>query len=83
VLYLCSRRIIGRAVSDRLKKDLAVTALQRAITTRQPSPDLIHHSDRGSQFCSYAYQRLLKAHDITASMSGKGNCYDCDYVAAA
>lgn len=76
VLDLYSRRIIGWAVNDRLKKDLAVTALQRAITTRQPSPDLIHHSDRGSQYCSYDYQQLLKAHDITASMSGKGNCYD-------
>lgn len=76
VLDLYSRRIIGWAVSDRLKKNLAMTALQRAIATRQPSPDLIHHSDRGSQYCSYDYQRLLKAHDITASMSGKGNCYD-------
>ena len=76
VLDLFSRRIIGWAVSDRLKKDLALTALRRAISVRGPEPGLIHHSDRGSQYCSYDYQRLLKAHGMIASMSGKGNCYD-------
>lgn len=83
VLDLFSRRIVGWAVSDRLKKDLALTALRRAISVRGPEPGLIHHSDRGSQYCSDDYQRLLKAHGMIASMSGKGNCYDCDYVAAA
>lgn len=76
VLDLFSRRIVGWAVSDRLKKDLALTALRRAISVRGPEPGLIHHSDRGSQYCSYDYQRLLKAHGMIASMSGKGNCYD-------
>ena len=76
VLDLFSRRIIGWAVSDRLKKDLALTALRRAISVRGPEPGLIHHSDRGSQYCSYGYQRLLKVHGMIASMSGKGNCYD-------
>ncbi len=76
VLDLFSRRIVGWAVSDRLKKDLALTALHRAISVRGPEPGLIHHSDRGSQYCSYDYQRLLKAHGMIASMSGKGNCYD-------
>jgi len=76
VLDLFSRRIVGWAVSDRLKKDLALTALHRAIAMRDPMPGLIHHSDRGSQYCSHDYQRLLKAHDILPSMSGKGNCYD-------
>lgn len=76
VLDLYSRRIVGWAVSDRLKKDLAITALQRAISTRQPPPDLIHHSDRGSQYCSYDYLALLAANGIHPSMSGKGNCYD-------
>lgn len=76
VLDLFSRRIVGWAVSDRLKKDLALTALRRAITIRRPEPGLIHHSDRGSQYCSHDYQRLLKAHDMIASMSGRGNCYD-------
>ena len=76
VLDLFSRRIVGWAVSDRLKKDLALTALRRAISVRGPEPGLIHHSDRGSQYCSDDYQRLLKAHGMIASMSGKGNCYD-------
>jgi putative transposase len=76
VLDLFSRRIIGWAVSDRLKKDLALRALQRAITMRCPPPGLIHHSDRGSQYCSGDYQKLLGSLGIIASMSGKGNCYD-------
>jgi len=76
VLDLFSRRIVGWAVSDRLKKNLAIKALQRAIAIREPGSGLIHHSDRGSQYCSDDYLRLLKAHDIIPSMSGKGNCYD-------
>ena len=71
-----AHRIIGWAVSDRLKKDLALNALRRAITIRQPSAGLIHHSDRGSQYCSGDYQKLLSCQGIIASMSGKGNCYD-------
>lgn len=76
VLDLYSRRIVGWAASDRLKKDLALNALRRAIALRSPSPGLIQHTDRGSQYCSHDYQRLLKAHGIIPSMSGKGNCYD-------
>ena len=76
VLDLFSRRIVGWAVSDRLKRDLALAALHRAITLRKPPPGLVHHSDRGSQYCSHDYRRLLKAHGMIASMSGKGNCYD-------
>jgi len=70
VLDLYSRRIVGWAVSDRLKKDLALNALHRAITIRQPSAGLIHHSDRGSQYCSGDYQKLLSCQGIIASMSG-------------
>ena len=76
VLDLYSRRIVGWATSDRLKKDLALNALRRAIALRGPPPGLIHHSDRGSQYCSDDYQRLLKVQGIVPSMSGKGNCYD-------
>lgn len=76
VLDLFSRRIVGWAVSDRLKRDLACTALRRAIALRNPPPRLIHHSDRGSQYCSDDYQKLMKAHGMVPSMSGKGNCYD-------
>ena len=53
VLDLFSRRIVGWAMSDRMKRSLALSALQRAINLRRPPPGLIHHSDRVSQFCSY------------------------------
>jgi len=76
VLDLYSRRIVGWATSDRLKKGLALKALRRAIALRSPPPGLIHHTDRGSQYCSQDYQRLLNAHGMIPSMSGKGNCYD-------
>ena len=80
VLDLYSRRIIGWETSDRLKKDLAIAALKRAIAMRQPPPGLIHHSDRGSQYCSYDYRKLLTATGMHSSMSGKGNCYDNSMV---
>jgi putative transposase len=59
-----------------MKKGLAIKALQRAIALRQPEPGLIHHSDRGSQYCSNDYQKMLKEHNIEPSMSFRGNCYD-------
>ncbi len=76
VLDLFSRRIVGWSVSDRMKRGLAMDALQRAIVLRQPSRGLIHHSDRGSQYCSADYRRLVRDHGFVASMSGRGNCYD-------
>jgi putative transposase len=82
VLDLYSRRIVGWATSDRLKKGLALKALSQAILMRQPPAGLIHHSDRGSQYCSDDYRRLLQSHNLTASMSGKGNCYDNAMVEA-
>lgn len=76
VIDLYARRIIGWAVSDRLHADLALSALGRAITMRGAGPGLIHHSDRGSQYCANAYQAKLRACGIAISMSGKGNAYD-------
>lgn len=76
VIDFYSRRIIGWAISDRMKKDLALTALRRAIAIRRPPDGVIHHSDRGSQYCATDYQKLLKHHSFIPSMSGKGNCYD-------
>ena len=76
VLDLFSRRIVGWCLSDRMKRSLAMDALQRAIDLRKPPPGLIHHSDRGSQYCSADYRRLVKSHGFIASMSGRGNCYD-------
>lgn len=73
---LCSRRVVGWATSDRLKRDLAVEALRRALVARNRGPELVHHSDRGSQYCSVDYQALLRKRGILISMSGLGNCYD-------
>jgi len=76
VVDLYSRRIIGWEARERMKKDLAISALKKAIAIRQPKPGLIQHSDRGSQYASYEYRKILKAHKMLPSMSGKGNCYD-------
>jgi putative transposase len=76
ILDLHSRRVIGWAISNRLKKDLAIRALKMAIARCQPLSGCIHHADRGSQYCSHDYQILLRQNDFKASMSGKGNCYD-------
>lgn len=76
VLDLYSRRVVGWQTSDRMLTDLPGKALERALAIRQPKPGLIHHSDRGSQYCSAEYQSLLKPRGVTISMSRKGNCYD-------
>lgn len=76
VMDLFSRKIIGWAASDRMKKDLAIEALKRAIALRNPPSGCLHHSDRGSQYCSSDYQKLLADHGFIVSMSGTGNCFD-------
>ena len=76
ILDLHSRRVIGWAVSSRMKRDLAIRALKMAIAFRQPPKGCIHHTDRGSQYCSHDYQKLLRQNGFKVSMSGKGNCYD-------
>jgi putative transposase len=80
VLDLYSRRVVGWATSDRLKRDLAVEALRRALVARNPAPGLVHHSDRGLQYCSVSYQALLRKRGVRISMSGRGNCYDNSMV---
>jgi putative transposase len=76
VLDLFARRVVGWAVSDRLHQELALEALRKALAIRRPSEGLTHHADRGSQYCSTAYQAALEKHGIRISMSGKGNCFD-------
>jgi putative transposase len=76
VLDLFSRKIVGWAMADHLQTDLVSDALQMALQHRQPSDGLLHHSDRGVQYASDDYQRLLTAHGIQVSMSGKGDCWD-------
>ena len=76
VIDLCSRKVVGWSMSSRMKAQLVCDALQMAIWRRQPKAGLIHHSDRGSQYASKAFRRLLKAHGIKGSMSRKGDCWD-------
>lgn len=76
VMDLFSRKIVGWGMGETMKKELPLAALRRAILTRQPSEGLIHHSDRGSQYCSSDYVDLLNEHHIQISMSRKGNPYD-------
>lgn len=76
LLDLYSRAVIGWAMGPRLTGALTEQALRMALTTRQPTAGLLHHSDRGSQYAARSYQQLLTTHGITASMSRKGNCWD-------
>ena len=77
VLDLFSRKVVGWAISDSLATPLVAAALRRAIETRQPvGKELLHHSDRGCQYTSDAYQQTLRALGIQCSMSRTGECYD-------
>jgi len=67
ILDLYSRRVIGWAVSNRMKRDLAIRALDMAVALRQPPEGCIHHTDRGSQYCSHGYQKRLKKHGFKVS----------------
>jgi len=73
---LYSRRIVGWSMSDRMTSRLVVDALEMAIGRRVPSEGSLVHSDRGSQYASDHYQRLLRKHGIQCSMSGVGHCWD-------
>lgn len=77
VLDLYSRRVVGWSMSERMTSDLVISALEMGLLTRSPEgQSLLHHSDRGSQYASGAFQKLLADQGIRCSMSGKGNCYD-------
>lgn len=76
LLDVFSRRVIGWAMSEHCDGLLVETALRMALARRKPKKDLLHHTDRGSQYTSTPYRQLLEQVDITMSMSGKGNCYD-------
>jgi putative transposase len=80
VMDVQSRRIIGLSMNDKHSQDLVSAALKDAVGRRSPSEGLIHHSDRGRQYASYAYQDLLRGYGITQSMSRSGNCYDNAYM---
>lgn len=71
-----SRLVVGWAVADHLRTDLCLEALDDAVARRAPGAGLIHHSDRGCQYTSYAYQQRLAQLQMTQSMSRVGNCWD-------
>jgi putative transposase len=81
-LYLAGHKdlftgnIVGYAMGERLTRNLVSQSLFRAVAAKRPTEGLIHHSDRGSQYCSHEYRNLLDRFGLKASMSGRGNCYD-------
>jgi transposase InsO family protein len=76
VMDLYSRQIVGLTMADHLRTELVDSALSMALIQRRPSSDLLHHSDRGSQYTSAAYQQRLIHHGLTPSMSRTGDCLD-------
>ena len=76
VMDLFSRRIIGWSMQASLHKQLVLDAFSMALGLRHPAAGLVHHSDRGSQYASEAFQEALGAAGIVCSMSRRGNCWD-------
>ena len=73
---LFSGNIVGYAMGDWLTRNLVSQSLFKAVAAKRPAQGLIHHSDRGSQYCSHEYRKLMDRFGLKVSMSGKGNCYD-------
>jgi transposase InsO family protein len=80
VMKVANRKIIGMSMSRQLTQKLTTSALEDAVARQRPSEGLIHHSDRGRQYASHAYQELLARHGMVSSMSRRGNCYDNAYM---
>ena len=76
VIDLCSRKVVGWSMSSRMNSGPVCDALTMAIWNRQPKEGLICHSDRGSQYASTKYRKLLKSNGFIGSMNRKGNCWD-------
>jgi transposase InsO family protein len=76
LLDLYSRRVVGWALRKSLNRDLAVSTLRHAMARRRPTPGLIHHTDRGCQYASSEYRRMLEQHGAACSMSAAGDCWD-------
>lgn len=72
----CTKEIVGYAMGARMNKELTMEALEKALKYRKTLPGAIHHSDRGVQYCSHQYVKMVKEAGLTLSMSRKGNCYD-------
>lgn len=73
---LYTKELVGYAINKRMIADLVCRALNMAIKNKRPNQGLIVHSDRGSQYCSHVYQKIIKQHQFIGSISVKGNCFD-------
>ncbi|NAC61957.1 IS3-like element IS600 family transposase, partial [Escherichia coli] len=73
-VYTCE--IVGYAMGEHMTKELTGKALFMALRSQRPPAGLIHHSDRGSQYCAYDYRIIQEQFGLKTSMSRKGNCYD-------
>lgn len=76
IMDLYSRKIVGWHLDERMTKSLVLEALDQAYRRQRPQSEILHHSDRGSQYASHEYQDRLKTYRMKGSMSRKGNCYD-------
>ena len=76
LLDLYNREVVGWSAASRMTRQLAIDALEMALGKRQPEQGLLHHTDRGSQYASADYQKILKERGMVCSMSRKGNCHD-------
>lgn len=76
IIDLCHKKVVGWSMGSTMTKELVITALEQAVHREKPPKGVIHHSDRGSQYASHAYQKLMVKHGFVVSMSRKGNCYD-------
>ncbi len=76
VIDLFSRKVVGWSLDKRMTTTLVIDALTMAVWRRRPCEGLLHHSDRGSQYASHAYQAELEKYGMVCSMSGKGDCWD-------
>ena len=76
LMDLYSRKIVGWAMADHLRAELPLTALRMALSVQRPGAGLIHHSDRGVQYASAEYRKMMQSAGLRASMSRKANCYD-------
>jgi len=81
-MYLCviedlySRRVVGWSMGTSLATDLVLAAFMMAVWNRRPPRGLLFHSDRGVQYASHAFRKVLKSHGMLRSMSRKGECWD-------
>ena len=73
---LFSRRVVGWSMDATMTSRLVVDALEMALAGRRPGPELVAHSDRGSQYASEHYQRRLRDERVVCSMSRRGDCWD-------